>query len=131
MATLKKNKHFTKPTNAEIKILLVLWQYGASTVRFVNEKLNEEHKEVNYTSTLKQMQVMAEKGLLARDESNMKHIYSPVDKEEKMKEHFLREFVDSFYKGSTSKMVMQLLGNKKTTKKDIEDIKEQLRRMDG
>ncbi len=119
-----------EPTNAEMEILQVLWDKGPSTVRFVNDTLNEEKREVNYTSTLKQMQVMATKGLLTRDESNMKHIYSPVYKEDLVKNHFLQKFVDTYYKGSASKLVMHLLGNKKTSAKDLDYIKEQIKKLE-
>ena len=120
-----------EPTNAEMEILQVLWDNGPSTVRFVNDTLNKEKREVNYTSTLKQMQVMTEKGLLTRDESSMKHVYTPVHGEETVKAHFLEKFVDVFYKGSASKLVMQLLGNKKTSKKDLDYIKEQIKKLDN
>ena len=119
-----------EPTNGEMAILEVLWKNGPSTVRFVNDTLNSEKKEVNYTSTLKQMQVMVEKGLLKRDESSMKHVYTPVPGEEAVKNHFLQKFVDAYYEGSASKLVMQLLGNKKTSKKDLDYIKEQIKKMD-
>ncbi|HYD92217.1 MAG TPA: BlaI/MecI/CopY family transcriptional regulator [Flavobacterium sp.] len=119
----------TEPTNAEMEILQVLWDHGPSTVRFVNDTLNEK-REVNYTSTLKQMQVMTEKGLLTRDESSMKHVYSAVPNEEVVKNHFLQKFVDVYYKGSASKLVMQLLGNKKTSQKDLDYIKEQIKKLD-
>ena len=126
----KTQKPMVEPTNAEMEILQVLWDNGPSTVRFVNDTLNKEKREVNYTSTLKQMQVMTEKGLLTRDESSMKHVYSPVYEEEMVKNHFLQKFVDVYYKGSASKLVMQLLGNKKTSKKDLEYIKEQIKKLD-
>ena len=125
----KKNAMNVEPTNGEMAILEVLWKHGPSTVRFVNDTLNKE-REVNYTSTLKQMQVMAEKGLLTRDESNMKHVYEAVPDEEVVKNHFLQKFVDMHYNGSASKLMMQLLGNKKTTKKDLDYIKEQIKKMD-
>ena len=124
----KKQSLDVEPTNGEMSILEVLWKHGPSTVRFVNDTLNKE-REVNYTSTLKQMQVMVEKGLLTRDESNMKHVYTPVPDEEVVKNHFLQKFVDAYYNGSASKLVMQLLGNKKTSKKDLEYIKEQIKKM--
>jgi BlaI family penicillinase repressor len=127
---MKKKDSFTAdPTKAELDILRILWEYGPSTVRLVNEELNKQ-KEVQYTSTLKQMQVMTEKGLLKRDESNMKHVYSPGQAEEKVKEYLLQKFINSFYKGSPGKLIMQLLGNKKTSRKDIEYIKEQLKKLD-
>src|ERR1700733_8199655 len=105
----------TEPTKAELEILNVLWQHGPSTVRFVNDRLNEQ-REINYTSTLKLMQIMADRGMLKRDESQKKHIYHVVEAEEKTKDHLLERFVDSVYNGSASMLVMQLLGNKKASK---------------
>ncbi|PWU01248.1 MAG: transcriptional regulator, partial [Bacteroidetes bacterium] len=66
----------TEPTKSELEILQVLWKYGPSTVRFVNDQLNEQKRMVQYTSTLKLMQIMVEKGILSRDETQMKHVYS-------------------------------------------------------
>jgi predicted transcriptional regulator len=97
---------------------------GPSTVRFVNEKLNEQKREVNYTSTLKLMQIMVEKGILKRDESSMKHIYEPAQEELKTKNFLLDRFVDSIFDGSASSLMMQLLGNKKTSKKELEKIRQ-------
>src|ERR1700748_1736713 len=119
----------TEPTKAELEILNVLWQHGPSTVRFVNDKLNER-KDVNYTSTLKLMQIMADKGIVKRDESQMKHIYHVAQEEEKTKDHLLQKFVDSMYKGSASNLVMQLLGNKKTSKEDLQAIKDLLNKLE-
>ena len=65
----------TEPTKSELEILQVLWEHGPSTVRFVNDHLNAKKRAVQYTGTLKLMQIMAEKGILKRDESNMKHVY--------------------------------------------------------
>lgn len=111
-----------EPTKAELEILQVLWEFGPSTVRFVNDQLNLQ-REVNYTSTLKQMQILTEKGILKRDESQMKHIYIPVEAESKTKNQLLDRFVNTLYKGSAPSLVMQLLGNEKTSKEDIEEIK--------
>src|ERR1700733_11484008 len=115
----------TEPTKAELEILNVLWAYGPSTVRFVNDKLNEQ-RDINYTSTLKLMQIMADKGIVKRDESQMKHIYHVVEEEQKTKSLLLDKFVDSMYKGSASNLVMQLLGNKNTSKEDLQAIKDML-----
>ena len=114
-----------EPTKSELEILQVLWEFGPSTVRFVNDKLNEK-KDVNYTSTLKLMQIMADKGIVKRDESQMKHIYHVAEEEQKTKDHLLQKFVDSMYKGSASNLVMQLLGNKKATKEELDSIRKML-----
>jgi BlaI family penicillinase repressor len=122
MANSKKN--IIEPTRSELEILQVLWLNGPSTVRFVNDKLNEQKREVNYTSTLKLMQIMVEKGILKRDESSMKHIYEPAQEEEKTKSYLLDKFMDSMFQGSASSLMMQLLGNKKTSKKELEKIRQ-------
>lgn len=118
-----------EPTRAELEILQVLWEHGPSTVRFVNEQLNTQ-REVNYTSTLKLMQIMWEKGILVRDETSMKHIYSVAEEEQKTKAFLLDKFVDSMYKGSASKLVMQLLGNKKTSREELDAIKSLLKKIE-
>ena len=122
MANPKKN--FAEPTRSELEILQVLWAHGPSTVRFVNDKLNEQKREVNYTSTLKLMQIMVEKGILKRDESSMKHVYEPTEEEQKTKSQLLDKFVDSMFQGSASSLMMQLLGNKKTSRKELEKIRQ-------
>jgi BlaI family penicillinase repressor len=118
-----------EPTKSELEILQVIWNFGASTVRFVNDKLNEA-REINYTSTLKLMQIMADKGILKRDESQMKHIYHVAQKENVTKDFLLEKFIDNMYNGSAGNLMMQLLGNKKTSKEDIETIKELLKKLD-
>ena len=124
-----KSKH-VEPTRSELEILQVLWQHGPSTVRFVNDTLNEEKRSVQYTSTLKLMQIMVEKGILKRDESNMKHVYSPAMEEQKTKDLLLDRFVESMYNGSAGNLVLQLLGNKKTSKKELQAIKDLLNKLD-
>ncbi len=119
------------PTKTEMDVLQVLWQYGPQTVRFVHDKLNEQKEAVIYTSTLKLMQVMKEKGMLARDESSMKHVYSAILQEEKVKGNMLGRFVDSMYNGSPSNLMMALLGNDKTSAEELEKIKELLKQVDS
>lgn len=130
MKAFKKDNTPAEPTKSELEILQVLWQHGPSTVRFVNDQLNEQKREVQYTSTLKLMQIMVEKGLLNRDESQMKHVYSAAAEESQTKGFLLDKFVDTLYNGSASSLLQQLLGNKKTSKKELEAIKELLKKMD-
>ena len=120
----------TEPTKSELEILQVLWQYGPSTVRFVNDTLNEQKRAVQYTSTLKLMQIMAEKKMLKRDETNMKHIYIAAMEEQKTKSFLLDRFVDSMFNGSASSLMMELLGNKKTSAKELQQIKNLLDKLD-
>lgn len=129
-AKRQPQKEKPEPTRSELEILQVLWEHGPSTVRFVNDKLNEQKREVQYTSTLKLMQIMVDKGLLLRDESSMKHVYSAAEEEGKTKGFLLNKFVDTLYNGSVSSLMMQLLGNKKTSKKELDAIKEIIKKMD-
>ena len=124
------NNRSNEPTRSELEILQVLWKHGPSTVRFVNDTLNEIKRAVQYTSTLKLMQIMAEKKMLTRDESSMKHIYHAAVEEQKTKGVLLEKFIDSMYNGSASGLMLQLLGNKKTSKKELQAIKEILAKFD-
>ena len=118
------------PTKTEMDVLQILWENGPSTVRFVHDKLNEQKEAVIYTSTLKLMQVMKEKGMLDRDETNMKHIYSPLLHEDKVKGNLLGRFVDSMFNGSASSLMVALLGNDKTSDEELKKMKELLQKMD-
>jgi len=121
----------TEPTKAQLEILQVLWKHGASTVRFVNDQLNQQKDEpLSYTSTLKLMQIMLEKEMLHRDESNMTHVYSAALEEHKTKKVVLDKFVDSMYGGSVKNLMMELLGNDKTSKKDWDTINDILNKLD-
>jgi len=120
-----------EPTRSELEILQVLWQHGPSTVRFVNDQLNEQKREVNYASTLKLMQIMVEKRLLQRDESQLKHIYSPATEEDKTKSLLLDRFVDSLFNGSVSSLMLHLLDNKKASAKELDDIRKLLNKSRG
>jgi BlaI family transcriptional regulator, penicillinase repressor len=130
MKANKSESSGIEPTRSELEILQVLWKHGPSTVRFVNEHLNERKREVQYTSTLKLMQIMVEKGILARDDSQMKHVYRPAADETKTKNFLLNKFVETMYDGSASSLMMQLLGNKNTSKKELDAIKELIKKMD-
>lgn len=126
----EQNQPESVPTKAEMDVLQVLWKNGPSTVRFVHDTLNEHKEAVQYTSTLKLMQVMTEKGMLTRDESSMKHIYSTVLEEDKTKGSMLTRFVDTMYEGSVSNLMMALLGNDKTSDKELKVLKEMLKQLD-
>lgn len=128
--SIKDQKRTVEPTKAELEILQVLWEIGPTTVRVVNDELLKQ-KDINYTTTLKLMQIMAEKGILKRDETQMKHIYSVAEAEEKTKGHLLEKFIDSMYNGSSSKLVMQLLGNKNTSAAELQEIKELLKKLEA
>jgi len=126
---MKEQNKPVEPTKSELEILQVLWRLGPSTVREVNSELIKV-KDTNYTTSLKFMQLMADKGLLTRDESQMKHVYSVAEEEQKTKSHLLDKFVDSMYNGSATKLVMQLIGNKNTSQQELQEIKDLLKNLE-
>jgi len=120
-----------EPTKSELEILQILWRSGPSTVRFVNDDLNAQKRPVQYTSTLKLMQIMADKSMLDIDKSNMKHIYSSAIEEKKTKNVLLNKFVDAMYNGSGSSLVLQLLGNQRTSQSEIDEIRTLLDKLEN
>ena len=123
------NKKLPKPTESELAILQILWQAGPSSVRFVNEQLNKQ-REVGYTTTLKLMQIMLDKGLVARDAQSRTHIYTAAVSEANMQKQLLQKFVDTTFRGSAIKMVMQALGNHKTSSEELEEIKALIKKIE-
>ena len=119
-----------KPTDSEFEILKVLWSEGPSTVRQVNDTLNKE-REVGYTTTLKIMQIMSQKGLVSRDESTRTHVYSAAVKEGTIKNALIDRLMDSAFSGSASQLVMQALGRGKTSSQELQKIKELIKQMEG
>ncbi|WP_316800181.1 BlaI/MecI/CopY family transcriptional regulator [Pedobacter frigidisoli] len=117
------------PTKTEFDVLQVLWQYGPSTVRFVHDKLILQKGEVAYTSTLKLMQLMHEKGILDRDESKMRHLYTSVPHESELTQTVLKRFIDSTFKGSPSSLMVALLGNSDTSAEELDKIRELIKNM--
>jgi len=113
-----------KPTDSEMEILQVLWEKGESSVRQVHEELNK--KDVGYTATLKLMQIMLDKGIVSRDTSAKTHLYKAILSKEQTQHTFLDKMINTVYNGSTARLVMQALGNKRTSKEEIELIKEYL-----
>jgi len=113
-----------------LEILQVLWEYGPSTVRFVNEKLNRK-KRVGYTTTLKIMQIMTEKNLVLRDEASRSHVYSVLVDKEETQNLLLEKFLTTAFGGSAMKLVMQALGNHKTSKDELEQIKKLINTLEG
>lgn len=113
-----------RPTESELEILQILWKKGPSTVREVNELLNDNvDKSIGYTTTLKFMQIMFEKGLLRRDDSQRTHVYTAAVREGKIQSAMLDRFLNAAYQGSASKLALQLLGNHKTTPEELAAIK--------
>ena len=111
-----------QPTDAELAILAVLWDRGPSTVREVHDALSEE-KPTGYTTTLKFMQIMAEKGLLLRDESSFRHVYRPAVSEERTQKQLVSSFMDRAFAGSAAKLVQRALAAKKISAEELKEIK--------
>ena len=110
-----------KPTESELDILKILWERGEATVRGVHEELSKS-KDAGYTTTLKLMQIMHEKGMVARDESSKTHKYSPLLSQEKTRQQFMGRMIDTLFQGSSSQLVMQALGNHKTSPEELDEI---------
>jgi len=112
---------FLKPTESELEILQVLWRNNIATVREVHEVLSKT-KDVGYTTTLKLMQIMHEKGLVKRDESTRTHVYQSAVNRENTQKHMLNRMIDSLFGGSTTQLVLQALGENKATPEELEKI---------
>lgn len=123
-----------KPTDSELEILQILWQQGASTVRTVNDLLNEQRKSgqpaprnakeaIGYTTTLKMMQIMFEKGMVTRQEDGRTHLYSAAVQEGDTQSILLQEFVDNTFRGNAARLVMQALGNHEASADELDEIK--------
>lgn len=119
-----------KPTDGELEILQILWTTGPATVRTINTALSQ-NRNVGYTTTLKLMQIMNEKGLLKRKKNGKTHTYIANVNRKKTQGQFVDKIVNNVFQGSASQLVMQALGNKNTTKKELEEIREFLNRMEG
>jgi predicted transcriptional regulator len=111
-----------RPTDAELRILRVLWRLGPSTVRQVHEVLNRE-KPTGYTTALKFMQIMTEKGLLVRDESSRSHVYSTQVPAEKTLRQLVGDLLERAFEGSAQSLVMHALNTDKVTPDELERIR--------
>jgi predicted transcriptional regulator len=110
-----------RPTDAELEILRVLWANGPSTVRQVNEQLSAD-RGVGYTTTLKLMQIMAEKGLVSRDESDRTHVYAARATEGQTQRQLVSDLMDRAFGGSAAALVLQALSAQPASAADIEEI---------
>jgi BlaI family transcriptional regulator, penicillinase repressor len=119
-----------KPTESELEILQVLWDKGTGTVRDVHEELSQ-NKDAGYTTTLKLMQIMLEKGLVERDTTNRTHIYKPLISIEHTRQNMLDKMIDTVFNGSATQLVMQVLSNKKSSKEELDMIKNYLDKLEN
>lgn len=123
MATTK----YIKPTESELEILQILWTKGVATVRDVHEELTKT-KDAGYTTTLKLMQIMHEKGLVKRDDSMRTHLYQPAVNKERTQRHMLNKMIDTLFGGSPTQLVIQALGDgeHRATDEELEKIQQML-----
>jgi len=119
-----------KPTDAELEVLQVLWANGPSSVRFVNTELSK-NRNVVYTTTLKMMQVMVDKGFLKRDTSERTHLYEAAIAQEEIQQSLLDKLVKTAFKGSPLNLVLQALGHEKTSAEDLEKIKKIIKKIEN
>ena len=111
-----------KPTESELEILQVLWEKKTASVREVHEQLSTT-KNVGYTTTLKLMQIMFEKGLVKRDDTLKTHFYQAAATREKTQKHLLGKMIDTLFGGSSAQLVLQALGNHSASAEELEEIK--------
>ena len=114
-----------RPTESELEILRVLWDKQKATVREVHETLSE-HKDAGYTTTLKLLQIMFEKGLVKRDDSSKTHIYQANVSKEITQQQFMGKMIHSLFSGSSTQLVMQALGNHQHSQEELEEIQQLL-----
>lgn len=119
-----------RPTGAELEILQVLWDRGPSTVREVQDNLSRA-RPTGYTTVLKLLQIMKEKGLVVRDEGNRTHVYQARLREEETQRQLVGDLLDRAFGGSAQKLVMRALSSKEVSPEELAEIRDLLRRMEG
>jgi BlaI family penicillinase repressor len=119
-----------RPTDAELAILRVLWRRGPSTVKQVHEELSRRSPSV-YTTTLKLLQIMTEKGLVTRDESLRAHLYTARLPEEETQTQLVGDLLDRAFEGSAGRLVMRALSSRPASAAELEEIRRLLDRLEG
>jgi predicted transcriptional regulator len=120
-----------KPTEAELEILQVLWQQGSCSVRDVNDQIKEQKPDVGYTTTLKLMQIMTEKGLVNRDTSRRQHIYVAAIPESAVQEGMVRTVINRLFHGSPKNLIMHALGHEETNAQELDEIKKLIKKIEA
>ena len=123
------SKNLPRPTDGELEILNVLWTRGPSTVREVYEVLLE-NKETGYTTVLKLLQIMSEKGLVRRDESDRRHVYEAKKAQDETQRQLLSDLQDRAFNGSATKLVMQALSSEKASREELAEIRSMLDKLE-
>jgi BlaI family penicillinase repressor len=127
---MSRQARAVRPTDAELAILSVLWRRGPSTVRDVHEEL-QATQETAYTTTLKLLQIMVEKGTVARDESQRSHVYRALAGEEQVQKSFVGDLIERVFAGSASKLVLRALGEKRASPEELSEIRRMLDELEG
>lgn len=118
-----------KPTESELEILQIIWEKGQCTVRDVHEVL-EKTKDAGYTTTLKLMQIMHDKGLVERDTSAKTHLYKAVITREEAQHTAVNKILSTVFNGSSSQLIMQVLSNQQSSKEELDMIKDYLNQLE-
>jgi len=111
-----------KPTDSELEILQVLWEHGPLTVRDLNDKLNKQ-RAVGYTTSLKMMQIMTDKGLLTRDTSQRSHVYAPAIGPDHVQSNIVDHILKTVFMGDRSKLVLQAIGSNPVSRQELSELK--------
>jgi len=119
-----------RPTDSELSILRVLWRLGPATVRAVHDELGGD-KETGYTTVLKLLQIMTEKGLVKRNESERSHVYRAAFAEEAVQRRLVSHLLDRAFGGAAQKLVLQALSSKKSSRKELAEIRKLLDELEG
>ncbi|MEO9485775.1 MAG: BlaI/MecI/CopY family transcriptional regulator [Ekhidna sp.] len=118
-----------QPTNSELEILTVLWDRGSATTREVHDIVSQ-NKSIGYTSTLKTIQNMHEKGMLSREPHGQTHLYFPAVKQSDIQQVMLGGFVNKLFNGSAKNLILQTLGNQKPSQAELEEIRAMLDKLE-
>ena len=120
-----------KPTEAELEILQVLWREGPASVRMVNNLIRNTKPDVGYTTTLKLMQIMTEKGLVTRDTSSRQHIYHTAIEEGMVQDGMVKNVINRFFHGSAKGLIMHALGSEEPNAAELEEIKALIKQLEN
>ncbi len=132
MMRKQKNPLPPRPTDVELSILRVLWQHGSGTVRETLKRFNEDNRaEAGYTTILKMLQIMTDKGLVERDDAQRPQVYSARLSQEFTQRQLLTDLLDKAFGGSAKKLVMQALAGKETSEKELAQLERLLDKFEG
>lgn len=127
---MNQSKPIQKPTEKELEILRIVWEKGPVSVKDVHEMLGGDEQN-GYTTILKLMQIMHEKGQVVRQKSGKLHLYKAVLSQENTQQQLLDKMIDTVFRGSAAQLVMSALGNRKSSKRELKAIREYLDQLEG